>query len=57
MLVSHPLLGLPTNLFPPHVPTKILYESLTASIRATCPAHPILLDFIALVIFGEAYKF
>jgi len=50
ILSSHLSLGLSG------FPTKILYAFLIYPIRATRPAHPILLDFITLIIYGEAYK-
>ena len=56
ILSSHLRLGLPTSLFTSAFPTKTLYTHLHYPIRATCPAHLILLDFITRTILGEEYN-
>ena len=48
--------SLPSGLFPSCIPTKALYTSLSSHIRALCPAHHILFDFITRKILGEDYK-
>ena len=56
ILSPHLRLGLPSGLFTSGFRTKTLYTHLFFPIRATCPAHLILLDFITRTILGEEYR-
>ena len=50
ILFTHLRLGLPSGLFPFGFPTKTIYTPLSSPIRATCPAHLIILHFITHTI-------
>jgi hypothetical protein len=50
ILFTHLSLGLRNGLLPSSFPTNIQYVFLLSPIRATCPAHFILLDLIILII-------
>jgi hypothetical protein len=56
ILFTHLHLGLHSLLFHSGFSTNILHSFLFVPIRATCPVHLILLDFIILIILGEEYK-
>ena len=53
---SHPLLSLPSGLFPSDFPTKTPYTHFLLPIHATYPAHLILLNLITQTILGEQYR-
>ena len=55
ILSTHLRLGLSSGLFPSGSPPRP-YTPLSSPIRATCPAHLILIDFITRTILGEQYK-
>jgi len=52
ILSTHLRLGLPCGLLPSGFPSKTLYTPLSSHIRATCPAHLILLYFITCTILS-----
>ena len=56
ILSTHLRLGLPSGLFHSGFPTKTLNTPLSSPIRATCPAHHIILHFFSCTILGEQYK-
>ena len=56
ILSSHLRLDLPSGLFLSGFLTTTLYTPLFCNICAICPAHFILINFIARTIFGEQYR-
>ena len=55
ILSTHLHLGLPSGLFPSGFLTRP-YTHLSSPIRATCPAHLILLHFITRTVLGKQYR-
>jgi hypothetical protein len=55
ILSSHLRVGLPSDLFASGFPTNPVHNS-SLPIRATCPVHLILLDFITRTILGQEYR-
>jgi hypothetical protein len=53
---SHLRPGLPSGLFLSGFPTKIRYAPLLFYIRATCPTHLSLLEFVTRIISGKEYS-
>jgi hypothetical protein len=56
ILPTHLRLGIPSGLYPSDFLTQVLYTPLLFPIRATWPAHLILLDHITWTILGEQYR-
>ena len=56
ILSTYRCLGLPSGLLPYGFPIKTLHTPLSSPIRATCPAHLIILDLITCTILGEEYR-
>ena len=56
IISTHLRLGLPSGLLPSGFPSKTLYTSLSSPIRATCPTHLILLEFITRCFVAHAIK-
>ena len=54
LLFSRLCLGHASGLFPSGFPIQTLYATLPT--RATCPAHPTLLDLITRIKFAEDYS-
>ena len=55
ILPTHLCFGLPSGFIPSGFPTTTLYMPLLSTIRATCLAYLILLDFITWTVLGEEY--